>query len=86
MSKICVLKVKETVIQSWAKDLFTLAVTAFMVYLSKDSTWWTLVTGTMFIGFLSIKVFALLKESENKFDNTDDVRAWLDRIDAEGEE
>lgn len=81
--KICVLQVKETVVQSWAKDLFTLIVLAFMVYLSQGSTWWTFVTGTMFIGFMGLKVFAAVRSSQNKFDSTDDVRAWLDRIDEE---
>lgn len=83
--EIKVLKLDETVAQSIIKDSFTLVVVAFMVYISKDSTFWTFITGLMFIVSMWAKIHVLMKRSQKIFTSTDQVRAWLDRIDAERE-
>ena len=82
--EIKVLKLDETVAQSIIKDSFTLVAVALMVYISKDSTFWTVITGLMFILFLWAKIYSSLRKTKT-FTSTNQVRAWLDRIDAERE-
>lgn len=83
--EICVLKIDETVAESAAKDSITLMVVSLLVYISMGSKFWTLITGLMFIVFMWAKIGGLMKRSKKEFTNTDQVRAWLDRIDAEKE-
>lgn len=82
--EIKILKIDETVAQSIIKDSFTLVVVALMVYISKDSTFWTVITGLMFILFLWARIYSSLRKIK-AFTSTDQVRAWLARIDAERE-
>jgi len=82
--EIKILKIDETIAQSIIKDSFTLVVVALMVYISKDSTFWTIITGLMFILFLLAKICSGMSKTKT-FTSTDQVRAWLARIDAERE-
>jgi len=82
--EIKILKIDETIAQSIIKDSFTLVVVALMVYISKDSTFWTVITGLMFILFLLAKIYSGMSKTKT-FTSTDQVRAWLARIDAERE-
>ena len=82
--EIKILKIDETIAQSIIKDSFTLVVVALMVYISKDSTFWTVITGLMFILFLWAKFYSSVRKTK-AFTSTDQVRAWLARIDAERE-
>jgi len=47
---------RETLSQSIFSDFISLVVLSFCVYISKDSTWWTFVTGFMFIVFMIGKI------------------------------
>lgn len=80
---IAIWKVKESLAESIVKDFVTLITVGFLIYLSQGSTWWTFVTGGIFILLISFHVNKIISKSENKFSTTDQVRAWLDRIDAE---
>jgi len=69
-----VLVAKETLTKSIFRDMVTLAVVSFLVYISRDSTWWTLVTGIMF------KVANLLKQNNNKFNSKASLLKWANDL------
>ena len=77
-SKVTVsIKPKENIIQSIFKDLVTFSFIAFCVYISQGSTWWTFVTGGMFLMFSVIKIGRITNESASTFDNIDDAISYL---------
>jgi hypothetical protein len=79
-SKVTVIiKQKENIIQSIFKDLVTFSFIAFCVYISKDSTWWTFITGGMFLIFSSIKISSVIDRSSTTFDNTEDAIEFLNK-------
>lgn len=82
---IRILKADQSVVKSIINDTFAVIALSFMVYLSKDSTWWTLVTGSMFIVFMYGKIMVAFRGMNNEFGSTDEVREWLDEIDAGNE-
>lgn len=75
------IKTKENIIQSIFKDLVTFTFIAFCIYLSEDSTWWTLVTGGMFLIFLFIKVGNVINKTTNTFDNKEDAIEYINNHD-----
>lgn len=77
-SKISItLKPKENIMQSFFKDLVTFSMIAFCVYISQDNTWWTFVTGGMFIAFALQKIGSAINESVTCFDSTESAIAYL---------
>ena len=69
----------ETVSQSLYKDMVTGIMVAFCVYISQGSTWWTFVTGLMFMVFLFAKVKRMMDDN-NEFKNKADLQAWVDKL------
>lgn len=76
---ICV-KEKEGFIQSVFKDFATFSFIAFCVYISQGSTWWTFVTGGMFLMFFIIKVGNYINKSMPTFTNKDDAIEYLNNL------
>lgn len=74
-----VMKTKESILQSGLKDLITLATISLCVYVSLDSSWWTLVTGLMFIAWCGIKISSIIKKQVNVFDSKDDAIEYLNK-------
>ena len=72
-----IIKEKESIIQSFFKDLVTFIVIGFCVYISKDSTWWTFVTGGMFITFAVIKMGGIINKSVNVFDDKESAIEYI---------
>tara|TARA_R110000764_G_scaffold188520_2_gene273860 strand:+ start:39 stop:317 length:279 start_codon:yes stop_codon:yes gene_type:complete len=66
---IVVIKEKEGFLQSFFKDLVTFSFIAFCVYISQESTWWTFVTGGMFLMFALMKVGNIINKSTNTFES-----------------
>ena len=81
--EIRILRPKQQLLKSILSDVTTATVLVFMVYVSKGSTWWTLVTGIMFLSFMFAKIRIAFNQMDNTFKTTDEVRTWLDEIDAE---
>ncbi len=69
----------ETVVQSIIKDLFTCITCGFLVYVSQGSTWWTFVTGLMFILFMFAKVESIIKNN-NTFKTKEELQKWVDKL------
>ncbi len=69
----------ETVVQSIIKDLFTCIMCGFLIYISQGSTWWTFVTGLMFILFLFAKVKNIISNN-NTFKTKEELQEWVDKL------
>lgn len=52
--KLIIIKT-ETLFESVLSDLFTFGLLLLCIYVSRDSAWWTFVTGIMFIVFVVAK-------------------------------
>ena len=78
-TKYAIFNKNETVAQSLYKDFVTGVLVAFCVYISQDSTWWTFVTGLMFIVFLLAKVKGVMKDN-HEFKNKEDLQKWVDDL------
>lgn len=71
---------KTSIKESLFKDFVTAATLLFCVYISKDSTWWTFVTGLMFLLFLFGRAAYHLKTSKHVFGSKMELRAWIDSL------
>jgi len=67
----------ESIFGSWLKDLFTLFVIAFCVYISHGSTWWTFVTGTLFLLFVGTKLMYIWDKRKQIFSNKKDLLKYV---------
>ena len=69
----------ETVIESIIKDFITFAMVAFCVYISQGSTWWTFVTGLMFLIFMAAKLTAIYSKAK-PFKTKAELQEWVDSL------
>lgn len=51
-----IIDARETVIASICKDLVTLLVMSFLIFISHGSTWWTFLTGVMAVMWIVGKI------------------------------
>ena len=80
-SKVTIsIKEKENFIQSVFKDLVTFSFIAFCIYISQDSTWWTFITGGLFLMFTFIKLGSLINKSTTTFNSEQDAIDYLTKI------
>ena len=73
-----IIKPKETVIQSFIKDLVTFSFLGLCIYISEGSTWWTFFSGVFFIVFLATQVKKVCDEQLNVFNNINDAIEYLE--------
>lgn len=71
---------KESIIQSAFKDFVTFSFIAFCVYISQGSTWWTFVTGGMFLMFFIIKFGSIINKSMTTFKSKDKAIEYLNNL------
>lgn len=74
------LKPKENIVQSVFKDLVTFSMIAFCVYISQGSTWWTFVTGGMFLFYALSRIGGLIKNSATTFKTVKEAKEYLDNL------
>ena len=79
MNVTILIKEKENIIQSIFKDLVTFGFIAFSVYISQGSTWWTFITGGMFLLFFTIKIGNLINKSSTTFNSKQDAIDYLNK-------
>ena len=70
---------EETVMQSIYKDFVTLVMVAFSVYISQGSTFWTFVTGLMFILFMFLKIKSVMDKG-NYFKTKAELQKWVNDL------
>lgn len=74
------LKPKENILQSLFKDLVTFSMIAFCVYISQNNTWWTFVTGSLFLSVTLIKIKNLINERATTFKTIEEAKEYLDNL------
>ena len=80
-SKVTIsIKPKENIIQSIFKDLVTFSFIAFCVYISQNSTWWTFITGGMFLIFFMLKLGSVISKSTTTFNTNDEAVTYLNNL------
>jgi len=76
--KFFVFDATESLLVNILRNLFTLSILAFCVYISRGSTWWTFVSGLMFIVGIFSWLFGQLKRVLT-FNSWDEFRAWVEQ-------
>ena len=71
----------ESVIESVFKDLVQLAILAFCVYISRESTWWTFIMGLLFMLNLFTWCAHGLKVRRCYFKTKKELFAWANSLD-----
>ena len=70
----------ETFMSSLYKDIVTFSLLCFSIYISQGSTWWTFITGIMFLLFVFAKLSLAMKRY-NRFKTKEELQAWVDKLD-----
>ena len=76
--KFFVFDATESLLVNILRNLFTLSILAVCIYISRGSTWWTFVSGLMFI----VGIFSWLFGQLNRvltFNSWDEFRAWVEQ-------
>ena len=71
---------KESLALRVSRDLFTLASLGLCVYVSRDSSFFTLITGSIFIVFTFCRAINILKENTTVFKDKDAAIKYLENL------
>ena len=77
---IVVLDKRESVLESFYKDFVTFSLLAFCIYISQGSTWWTFLTGLMFLIFTFAKISIIMKRHK-VFKSKKELLDWANKLD-----
>jgi len=84
MKPKCIVRIidrTESFIESLFSDLVTFSFLAFCIWLSKGSTWWTFVTGFMFIMGTATKLSYIMGTRNKDFKTKEELIQWADSLD-----
>ena len=70
----------EPLLMSVMRNTFTFLIVGLCVWVSKDSAWWTLVTGVLFLAFTWGRVSTLLKKDRLVFYSKEELKEWVDSL------
>ena len=77
---------KESLAQSIISDVATFGLILLCIWASQGSTFWTLVTGCMFLFFVVVRAAMLTKsDCHLRFFSLTEMREWLDKQEAKHE-
>ena len=80
MSKeILLLDKTESFLESLASDVMTTILIGFCVYISLGSTWWTFVTGLMFILIIFVKITSSIKKRSYEFKSYTELKEYAEK-------
>lgn len=68
----------ENLLSAFINNLMTAVMLAFCVYISQDSTWWTFVSGLMFIFWFFCVISSAFKKRVKSFSSWAEFKAWVD--------
>lgn len=80
MKEINVYYLKESITQSIIRNIIMIASMSFCVYISKDSTFWTLVSGGLLLIILSSKLSSMISDTKNTFKSKNALQEWVDEL------
>ena len=78
--KIVVIDKRKSVLESFYKDFVTFSLLAFCIYISQGSTFWTFVTGLLFLLFTFAKISIIMKR-HNVFKSKKELLDWANKLD-----
>tara|TARA_R110002033_G_scaffold161753_1_gene198405 strand:+ start:565 stop:819 length:255 start_codon:yes stop_codon:yes gene_type:complete len=80
-TKFAVYQQKETIMESWCKNIVGLLVLGFLIAFAAwaDSIFWTFITGGMGLMWICGKIREILGQS-NRFETKEDLQKWVDSI------
>lgn len=64
---------------SWLARMALYAFLALCIWLSNGSTWWTFVTGVLFLLTFFLHMAQLARTTKTDFRSLDELQVWLDR-------
>lgn len=71
---------RSTLAEKILSNVITFAMLAFCAWVSQDSTWWTFVTGLIFLFWLFIMCTKTFTEKNNEFKTKADLQKWVDGL------
>lgn len=77
--KFAIFDRNESLVESVFKDFVTFSFLAFSIYISQGSTWWTFITGLMFLTFLFAKI-SILTKRQKVFKNKKEIIEWAEKL------
>ena len=78
--KFAVLHIEENTRQSLISDTFTFLILALCVWVSKDSTAWTVISVSMFFVLGLSQIFGGLGSETKKFKTKAQLQEWVDSL------
>lgn len=78
--KYMVFDKRESIAQAFVCNLGLFGMLALLIYISRGSNWWTLVTGCIFLLVLCARVAAVFKTRTNVFYTKADLIKWAEKI------
>tara|TARA_B110000908_G_C10170880_1_gene410762 strand:- start:849 stop:1100 length:252 start_codon:yes stop_codon:yes gene_type:complete len=78
--KFAVLHIEEDTMQSIIRDVATFLVLSLCVWVSKESTVWTVVSVAMFLVFGFSWIFGSIGKETKKFKTKDELQQWVDSL------
>lgn len=71
---------RETVLQSWVKDILTFGFIILCIYISRASTWWTFAMGSLFLLFAWAKAASMLGKRRRKLIGKKEALEWANSL------
>ena len=62
------------------RNLTSYALLAFCIWLSHDSTFWTLVCGLIFLAGFSVQIASFTRERTNTFRSVQELKDWANSL------
>lgn len=78
--KFSVLHIEEDIWQSLFRDTFTFLMLALCVWISKESTVWTVISVAIFVTFGACQIFRVLDTNTKHFKTKADLQEWVDGL------
>lgn len=75
-----ILDVRSTALQSIGRSLVSYSLLAFCIWLSRGSTFWTLVCGLIFLIGFAAQVASLTGTATNKFRSVKELQDWANSL------
>ena len=72
---------KQSIIKSFVNNFITFSMLAFCIYISQGSTWWTFLTGLIFLIFLWGRLCDFVENRVTTFKNKEAAIEYLKNLD-----
>ena len=71
---------RQTLAESVMSNVITFTVIAFCAWVSQGSTWWTFLTGILFLFWFFTRCAAVYKENMNEFKTKAELLEWANSL------